>query len=52
MRESCSSGSVGEREGNDPLYPEDCGNYVKTINAIAGLRVLPFIHCDIIYPIT
>jgi hypothetical protein len=23
MRESCSSGSVGERGGNEPLYPED-----------------------------
>jgi hypothetical protein len=22
MREICSSGSVGERGGNDPLYPE------------------------------
>lgn len=22
MQESCSYGSVGEREGNDPLYPE------------------------------
>ena len=23
MQESCSSGSVGERGGNNPLYPED-----------------------------
>jgi hypothetical protein len=23
MQESCSYGSVGERGGNDPLYPED-----------------------------
>jgi hypothetical protein len=35
MRESRSYGSVGEREGNDPLYPEgifwDSDMYANTI---------------------
>jgi len=27
MRENCSSGSVGERGGNEPLYPESSGTW-------------------------
>jgi hypothetical protein len=29
MQESCSYGSVGERGGNDPLYPEDQKSEVR-----------------------
>ncbi len=29
MRESRSSGSVGERGGNEPLYPDDCFKIMK-----------------------
>jgi len=29
MRENCSSGSVGERGGNEPLYPEKEKRSVK-----------------------
>ena len=35
MREICSSGSVGERGGNNPLYPEN----LFTIDMIYDLRM-------------
>ena len=28
MRENCSSGSVGERGGNEPLYPENIKSFL------------------------
>ena len=31
MREIRSYGSVGEREGNDPLYPDDCHSVVNSV---------------------
>jgi hypothetical protein len=34
MRKSCSSGSVGERGGNDPLYPDGSGFFHS--NGVAG----------------
>jgi len=36
MREICSYGSVGERGGNEPLYPEDMNQgYILAGKAVA-----------------
>jgi hypothetical protein len=45
MQESCSYGSVGERGGNEPLYPEmvngQFGNWKLEIeNKILNLKIL------------
>jgi hypothetical protein len=42
MRESRSSGSVGERGGNEPLYPDDIFNiftkYKENIVMVRSIR--------------
>ena len=44
MREICSSGSVGERGGNDPLYPEylkfDHLSWISYVDPSSSLRPL------------
>jgi len=39
VQESCSHGCVGERGGNEPLYPEPANTGFKAIKGVFNLQM-------------